>query len=105
MTDKATTDKTELAIRNSRSLLNKLTIEKFDRISDKMLSLEVEDTDTLVSVIDLIFDKACDENKFCEMYARLCSKLSQQLHDFSKGNNFSRLIPFTLRRSERATSR
>jgi hypothetical protein len=80
--------KTADSIAAVRSLLNKLTVEKFDRISDKILSLEIEDADALASVVDLIFDKACDENKFCEMYARLCVKLSQQLHDFSKGNNF-----------------
>ncbi|KAI3631397.1 hypothetical protein MIR68_010887 [Amoeboaphelidium protococcarum] len=68
--------------RQVRSFLNKLTVEKFTQISDKMVLLPLENADMLKDMIQLIFDKATDEWKFSEMYAQLCLKLWRNLKEF-----------------------
>ncbi|KAI1796807.1 hypothetical protein LXA43DRAFT_837295, partial [Ganoderma leucocontextum] len=62
-----------------RSLLNKLTMERFDSISDQIIawanrSEKEKDGRTLIQVIRLVFEKATDEATWSEMYARLCRK-------------------------------
>ena len=56
----------EAVDREVRSLLNKLTMERFDSISDQIISWankseEEEDGRTLVQVVRLVFEKATDE--------------------------------------------
>jgi hypothetical protein len=70
--------------REVRSLLNKLTMEKFDAISDQIIdwvnmSRTQTDGRTLIQVIRLIFEKATDEAAWSEMYARLCRKMMEQI--------------------------
>ncbi|KAI1791195.1 armadillo-type protein, partial [Ganoderma leucocontextum] len=78
-----------------RSLLNKLTMERFDSISDQIIawanrSEKEKDGRTLIQVIRLIFEKATDEATLSEMYARLCRKMMEQIspnvHDDSIKN-------------------
>jgi translation initiation factor 4G len=66
--------------RKVKSLLNKLTQEKFDSISNQILeyanrSREETDGLSLKLVIKLVFEKATDEAHWSAMYARLCRKL------------------------------
>jgi len=70
--------------RKVKGLLNKLTMEKFDKLSDQILawankSEEEKDGATLILVIKLIFEKATDEAAWSEMYARLCRKMMEQI--------------------------
>ncbi|KAI8096882.1 armadillo-type protein [Halteromyces radiatus] len=70
----------EIIVRKVKSLLNKLTLEKFDSISDQIWeyahqSAKEKDGQSLLTVIQLIFDKACDEAPFASMWAQLCRKL------------------------------
>ncbi|GMM58404.1 translation initiation factor eIF4G [Maudiozyma humilis] len=63
-----------------KSLLNKLTLEKFDSISTEILdiaNISKWETDgaTLQNVIQQIFNKATDEPHWSSMYAQLCGKL------------------------------
>ncbi|PKY59221.1 hypothetical protein RhiirA4_332683, partial [Rhizophagus irregularis] len=65
--------------RKVKALLNKLTLEKFDSISDQIIdfankSRDERDGRILREVIRLIFEKSCDESNFCAMYAQLCRK-------------------------------
>lgn len=74
----------ELVERKVKALLNKLTMEKFDSISDQIVQWanksETEtDGKTLQLVIQLVFDKATDEAAWSAMYASLCKKLLEQL--------------------------
>ncbi|EIM21897.1 hypothetical protein WALSEDRAFT_32440 [Wallemia mellicola CBS 633.66] len=67
-----------------KGLLNKLTIEKFEPISDQIIifankSENEDDGRTLRLVIKLVFEKATDEAVWSEMYARLCRKMYDQL--------------------------
>ncbi|KAJ1025192.1 hypothetical protein NDA16_002697 [Ustilago loliicola] len=77
-------DSPEMVQRKVKGLLNKLTLEKFDSISDQILewankSVSEDDGRTLRQVIQLIFEKATDEAAWSEMYARLCRKLMEQV--------------------------
>ncbi|KAJ1560209.1 hypothetical protein HK405_007877, partial [Cladochytrium tenue] len=82
-----------------KGLLNKLTVEKFDSISDKILALPITTRDNLKAVIENIYDKAVDEYHFQNMYGRLCWKLSSKLPEVqkwidmnTKNNIFRRLL-------------
>ncbi|KAJ3108937.1 hypothetical protein HDU97_009670 [Phlyctochytrium planicorne] len=71
-------------VKTAKGLLNKLTIEKFDPITDKFISLPIETESILKKIIVLIFDKALDEHHFQSMYAKLCQKLSNELPKVQK---------------------
>ncbi|KAG9014201.1 hypothetical protein FRB94_013511 [Tulasnella sp. JGI-2019a] len=77
-------DEKTLVDRKVKSLLNKLTMEKFDSISDQIIGWanksEAEaDGKTLIQVIKLVFEKATDEATWSEMYAKLCRKMMEQI--------------------------
>lgn len=77
-------DSPEMVTRKVKSLLNKLTLEKFDSISTQILewankSINEKDGQTLRIVIALIFEKATDEAAWSEMYATLCRKIMEKL--------------------------
>jgi translation initiation factor 4G len=74
----------EMVDHNVKALLNNLTMEKFDSISDKLIrwankSETEKDGRTLIQVIRLVYEKATDEAASCEMYARLCRKMMEQI--------------------------
>ena len=89
-------DTPDVVDRKVRSLLNKLTMERFDSISDQIItwankSEKETDGRTLIQVIRLVFEKATDESTWSEMYARLCRKMMEQIspniHDEGIKNN------------------
>lgn len=70
----------ELVQRKVKSLLNKMTLEYFDTISDQLLDISAQSKDekdgrTLRQVIELTFAKAVDEAHWSNMYARFCAKM------------------------------
>ncbi len=62
--------------RSFKGILNKLTIDNFEKLSSQILDVGIVDRRTLEGLIDQIFDKALIETGFCEMYAQLCSRLA-----------------------------
>ena len=77
-------DSPEVVERKVKALLNKLTMERFDSISDQIIawankSEKEKDGRTLIHVIRLVFEKATDEATWSEMYARLCRKMMEQI--------------------------
>ena len=77
-------DSPEVVDRKVKGLLNKLTMERFDSISDQIIawankSEKEKDGRTLIQVIRLVFEKATDEATWSEMYARLCRKMMEQI--------------------------
>jgi translation initiation factor 4G len=83
-TRKSVADEEQNVERKVRSLLNKLTMEKFDAISDQIIewankSEAEKDGRTLIHVIRLVFEKATDEAAWSEMYARLCRKMMETI--------------------------
>jgi translation initiation factor 4G len=78
------TDSPDVVDRKVKALLNKLTMEKFDSISDQIIewankSEKEKDGRTLIQVIRLVFEKATDEAAWSEMYARLCRKMMERI--------------------------
>ena len=68
--------------RDFKSLLNKITPEKYDVIRDKILAVGIETPATLDGLIGLVFDKALRDVTFCEIYAALCYDLNTALPEF-----------------------
>ncbi|KAG1835923.1 ARM repeat-containing protein [Suillus subalutaceus] len=77
-------DSPDLVDRKVKALLNKLSMEKFETISDQIIhwanrSVNEKDGRTLTQVIRLVFEKATDEAAWSEVYARLCRKMMEQI--------------------------
>ncbi|KAG1802922.1 uncharacterized protein HD556DRAFT_1437982 [Suillus plorans] len=77
-------DSSGLVDRKVKALLNKLTMENFETISDQIIhwankSVNEKDGRTLIQVIRLVFEKAIDEAAWGEMYARLCRKMMEEI--------------------------
>jgi translation initiation factor 4G len=74
----------EMVHRKVTALLTKLTMERFDSISDQIIqwankSVNEKDGRTLIQVVRLTFEKAVDEAALSEIYARLCRKMMEQI--------------------------
>ena len=61
----------------ARLILNKLTVEKFERLSDDFLKAGFTSVALLEGAIDIIVDKAQVEQHFGAMYADLCLKMAR----------------------------
>ncbi|KAJ7072703.1 armadillo-type protein [Mycena amicta] len=77
-------DSPEVVNRKVKGLLNKLTMEKFDSISDQIIewankSEKEKDGRTLVQVIRLVFEAATNDERWTELYARFCRKMMEQI--------------------------
>eukprot|EP00299_Pterocystis_sp_00344_P006786 c1885_g1_i1.p1 GENE.c1885_g1_i1~~c1885_g1_i1.p1 ORF type:complete len:799 (-),score=146.02 c1885_g1_i1:319-2544(-) len=73
----------ERTIKSIQGLLNKLTVEMFDSISKKFLSiLQSCQVDVVRESVHLIFTKATNETHFVHMYAMLCCMLAKNLVQF-----------------------
>ena len=62
-----------------KSLLNKMTKEKFDKLSTQMCDIPIQSYEMLTLVIKLVYEKAISEPSFSDMYANLCYRLSQMV--------------------------
>uniref|UniRef100_A0A182J7M1 Eukaryotic translation initiation factor 4 gamma 2 n=1 Tax=Anopheles atroparvus TaxID=41427 RepID=A0A182J7M1_ANOAO len=81
--------------RKVRGILNKLTPEKFQKLSDELLKLDLNSSKILNGVILLIFDKALDEPKYSSMYAQLCKRIEKELEtdiDKNKSSTFLQIL-------------
>ena len=70
----------DMVQRKVKAALNKMTPENFGKISDQILEIAAQsknETDgrTLRQVIQLTFEKACDEAHWAGMYAQFCHKM------------------------------
>jgi translation initiation factor 4G len=70
----------DMVQRKVKAALNKMTPEKFDKISEQILEIAGQsrneaDGRTLRQVIQLTFEKACDEAHWAGMYAKFCHKM------------------------------
>ncbi|RKP14888.1 armadillo-type protein, partial [Piptocephalis cylindrospora] len=77
-------DSPEIITKKVKGLLNKLTLEKFESLSGKILeyanqSTEETDGTTLQLVIQLLFEKATDEPNFSNLYAQLAHRMLQRI--------------------------
>lgn len=77
---------TEDIERKVKSLLNKLTLEMFEQITDDIMKIAnqskwEEDAKTVRQIISLTFAKACDEPYWSSMYAQFCAKMCKEMSD------------------------
>ncbi len=82
----------DMVQRKVKAALNKMTPEKFDKISDQILEIAAQSKDesdgrTLRQVIQLTFEKACDESHWSSMYAKFCSRMLQTMSTEIKDEN------------------
>jgi hypothetical protein len=67
--------------RSVKSILNKLTIEKFDALYAKLITCGISKDQHVELLVQEVFDKACLQHHFIDMYADLCMKLEKSLDD------------------------
>ncbi|KAI3950271.1 hypothetical protein MKX01_016919 [Papaver californicum] len=72
----------ERVLRKVRSILNKLTVEKYYILRTQLIESGITTPSILQGVTSLIFSKAVTEPTFCPLYAFLCSELSVYLPSF-----------------------
>jgi translation initiation factor 4G len=82
----------DLVQRKVKAALNKMTPEKFDKISDQILEIAAQSKDetdgrTLRQVIQLTFEKACDESHWSSMYAKFCNRMLSNMSIEIKDEN------------------
>eukprot|EP01133_Synstelium_polycarpum_P013632 gene13632-16050_t len=66
----------QLHLRKAKFILNRISPEKFDSLSQNLLDLGItRDTEVFTGVISLIFEKAITEAKYVTMYTDLCRKI------------------------------
>lgn len=95
---KETGDEITSKVKQVRSLLNKLTLEKFDRIFQQIVDIDITTLEVLTGIVKEIFEKPLYEPKFSSMYAELCKRLDMTIQPIldkkePSGNlNFRRIL-------------
>ncbi|XP_061995975.1 eukaryotic translation initiation factor 4G-like [Rosa rugosa] len=88
-------DEEQAKQRQLKAILNKLTLQNFEKLFEQVKAVNIDNATTLTGVVSQIFDKALMEPTFCEMYANFCFYLAAELPDFSEDNEkitFKRLL-------------
>lgn len=68
-------DVLDTIVRKVKGILNRITLEKFDSLSQQLVGLVGQDEAVLAMVLPLVFEKGCTEEAFGAMYSRLCTSL------------------------------
>ncbi|XP_026441053.1 eukaryotic translation initiation factor-like isoform X2 [Papaver somniferum] len=84
----------ERVLRKVRSILNKLTVEKYYILRTQLIDSGITTPSILQGVTSLIFSKAVMEPTFCPLYAFLCSELSVYLPSFPPDEPQGKQITF-----------
>lgn len=71
----------EQVARSIKSILNKLTMEKFDSLSKQLISCGLRSTTHMELLIRELFEKATTQHHFVDMYADLCTFLHKHFTD------------------------
>ena len=88
---KVCTDENEKIIKEVTGILNKLSKDNFNSLSEKLYDIEINNKPLVQNVIEVIFQKAVSEPHFGEVYAHLCKKLSNKTY-CDNSINFKREI-------------
>eukprot|EP00752_Nemacystus_decipiens_P002138 g2038.t1 len=68
---------TEQVLMKANAILNKMTLEKFNKLSVTFMNVGLRDPEVVTGVIDMIVDKAQMEPHFSSMYADLCERIAR----------------------------
>ena len=68
----------EVVQKSIRSVLNKLAPEKFNELMGQVDQIVLDTNEKMSAAISIIFEKALDESKFAELYAKMCRHVSLQ---------------------------
>lgn len=71
-----------------KSILNKMTKEKFEKLSEQMIEIPITSLEVLTMMIHHVYEKAIFEPSFGDIYAELCIRLSEK----AKRNPFVKII-------------
>lgn len=63
-------------MKNCNSILNKITVDNYEKLGEKLISSFSSD-EIIDGVINLIFDKALEQQKFVKTYADLCAGIKK----------------------------
>ncbi|TMW57135.1 hypothetical protein Poli38472_003060 [Pythium oligandrum] len=61
-----------------KGVLNKLTREKFAKLTEELCKIEMDTLELLRSIISVIVDKALEEPNFADVYADLCKEFHKR---------------------------
>ncbi|ETM46920.1 hypothetical protein L914_08269 [Phytophthora nicotianae] len=64
----------EKTLNNVKSMLNKLTREKFAKLTNELCAVDIDSFALLSSIVSIIMDKALEEPNFADVYADLCKE-------------------------------
>jgi len=77
----AETKSDEEVTRSVKSILNKLTVEKFEDLYLKLIACGISKEQHVELLVNEVFEKACLQHHFIDMYADLCMRLEKWLDD------------------------
>jgi len=68
--------------KEANSILNKLSVDNFERLLPKFLEMDIQTKRQFEAVTEKIFDKALRMPTYCHLYARLCGEVNQKAGKF-----------------------
>jgi len=74
---KCTPDEDAKVVRAARSILNKLTVEKFEPLFEQLTACGIQEPHHISILMQEIFEKATIQHHFIQMYAELCVRLEK----------------------------
>jgi hypothetical protein len=74
---KCSPDEDAKVVRAARSILNKLTVEKFEPLFEQLTACGIQEPHHISILMQEIFEKATIQHHFTQMYAELCVRLEK----------------------------
>jgi hypothetical protein len=86
------TDEEEKVYKAVKGVLNKLTLEKFDKLYQELLEVGIVTASLLRGFVVILYDKAVVEPHFIGMYAQMCERLAKDLPEMKDEDGV--VLPF-----------
>jgi len=85
-------DDDQLIIRKCKGILNKLTVEKFDKLFDQLIQVGMSKACHIEALMKEVFEKATTQHHFIEMYTNLCKRLDNWCKESNIDADFRRIL-------------
>lgn len=86
---KLATDAESEIIKVIKGILNKISVNNFEVLSNKLYTLDITTERCVKELIQIVFNKSILEENFSDIYANLCYKLSKRDYKISNTNVFN----------------